>query len=48
MTAIAQCGEARKRHGRGRYSLWTGDLGLAVYLWVCVTGEPRFPGIDVF
>jgi hypothetical protein len=33
MTAIAQCAEARKDFGRGRYSLWTGDLGLAIYLW---------------
>ena len=33
--------------GRGRYSLWTGDPGLAVYLWHCTTGEPRFPTIDV-
>ena len=48
MTAIDQCHEARRRHGRGRYSLWTGDAGLAVYLWDCVTGEPRFPTVDVF
>ena len=33
---------------RGRYSLWTGDVGLAIYLWDCITGEPRFPTIDVF
>ena len=48
MTAIAQCGEARDRFGRGRYSLWTGDIGLAVYLWDCLTAEARFPTIDVF
>jgi lantibiotic modifying enzyme len=36
MTAITQ------------YSLWTGDVGLAIYLWDCITGEPRFPTIDVF
>jgi hypothetical protein len=47
-TAISQCREARKKFGRGRYSLWTGDVGLAVYLWDCLTGEPRFPTIDVF
>ena len=40
--------EARAHFGRGRYSLWTGDIGLAVYLWDCVKGEPRFPTIDVF
>ncbi len=48
MTAIEQCREARRQYGRGRYSLWTGDIGLAVYLWDCMTGEPRFPGVDVF
>ena len=35
-------------HGMGRYTLWTGDPGLAVYLWDCITAEPRFPTIDVF
>jgi hypothetical protein len=47
MTAIAQCNEARQQFGCGRYSLWTGDIGLAVYLWDCLTLEPRFPTIDV-
>ncbi len=48
MTAIAQSREARKEFGRGRYSLWTGDVGLALYLWDCLTGAPCFPTIDVF
>jgi hypothetical protein len=48
MTAITQCREARATHGRGRYSLWTGDLGLAVYLSDCISGEPAFPTVDVF
>jgi hypothetical protein len=48
MTAIAQCRDARDELGRGRYSLWTGDIGLAVYLWDCLSGEPRFPTVDVF
>ena len=48
MTAIAQCREARKGLGRGRYSLWRGDVGLAVYLWDCLTGVPRFPTVDIF
>lgn len=47
MTAIRQCQEARTHFGRGRYSLWTGDVGLAIYLWDCLTTEPRFPTIDV-
>ena len=48
MTAISQCREARLRYGRGRYSLWTGDLGLAVYLRDCLSGEPAFPTVDIF
>ncbi len=48
MTAIAQCREARLQYGKGRYSLWTGDIGLAVYLRDCLTKEPRFPTVDVF
>jgi hypothetical protein len=48
MTAIAQCREARAQLGRGRYTLWTGDIGLAVYLWDCLRAEPRFPTIDIF
>jgi hypothetical protein len=48
MTAIAQCREAREQLGRGRYSLWTGDLGLAIYLRDCLTSAPRFPTVDIF
>lgn len=48
MTAIAQCREARGELGRGRYSLWTGDVGLAIYLSDCLTGAPCFPTVDVF
>ena len=48
MTAIAQCRDARAALGRGRFSLWTGDVGLAIYLWDCITAEPRFPTVDVF
>jgi hypothetical protein len=47
MHAIAQLRAATQEHGRGRYSLWTGDPGLAVCLWGCITGEPVFPGLDV-
>jgi hypothetical protein len=47
MMAIAQYRQARDQFGRGRYSLWTGDIGLVIYLWDCLTTEPRFPTIDV-
>ena len=46
MTAIAQARAARREHGQGRYSLWTGDLGLACYLWDCLGGAARFPTVD--
>lgn len=48
MTSIAQCREARAGVGRGRFSLWTGDVGLAIYLCDCITAEPNFPTIDIF
>ena len=48
MTAIVQYRGSQVAVGRGRYSLWTGDVGLAIYLWDCITGEPHFPTIDVF
>ena len=47
-TAIAQCREDRMQLGRGRYSLWTGDVGVAIYLWHCLTQTPHFPSVDVF
>ncbi|MFQ6022594.1 MAG: LanC-like protein [Acidiferrobacterales bacterium] len=46
--AIAQCAQAREAYGQGRYSLWTGDLGLAVYLWDCMNEQASFPSIDIF
>ena len=48
MTAIVQYRGSQMAVGRGRYSLWTGDIGFAIYLWDCITAEPRFPTIDVF
>lgn len=48
MQAIAQCDAARTAFGRGRYSLWTGDIGLAIYLRDCIAAEALFPTIDVF
>lgn len=48
MHGIAQTAGERAKHGQGQYSLWTGDLGFAIYLWDCLTGAPRFPTLDVF
>jgi hypothetical protein len=46
--AGAQVAGARRRHGRGRYSLWTGDLGTAVYLHHCLAGTSHLPTLDTF
>ena len=48
MTSIVQWRATQVAVDRGRYSLWTGDVGLAVYFWDCIKGEPRFPTLDVF
>jgi hypothetical protein len=45
MHAAAQVERSRSEDGRGRYTLWTGDLGTAVYLADCTDGggEPPLP-----
>jgi len=48
MNAIDQYRSAKELYGQGRYTLWTGDLGTAVYLSDCINGEANFPTIDVF
>jgi hypothetical protein len=45
MHAIGQSERAAVQ-GR-RHSLWTGDLGLALYLADCIEGRARFPTLDV-
>jgi hypothetical protein len=46
--AAEQVELARSRHGRGRHSLWTGDLGVACVMWNCIAGDDRFPTLDHF
>lgn len=48
MHAIGQAESWREKYGQRKYSLWTGDLGLAVYLWDCIDGNAKFPIVDVF
>ncbi len=43
MHAIEQVERAREQYGRGRYSLWTGDLGTALYLADCIDGIGVLP-----
>jgi hypothetical protein len=47
MHAIAQNEAEVARYRMRRHSLWTGDLGLALYLNACVAGDARFPVLDV-
>jgi len=47
--AIEQSQKARLRYGQGRYTLWTGDAGLAIYLYHCLyPDEAAIPGLDLF
>jgi hypothetical protein len=46
--ALAQVEAARAELGRGRYTLYTGDVGAAVFAQSCLDVDPRFPTIDVW
>lgn len=47
--AIEQCQTDRQHYGQGRYTLWTGDAGLAIYLHHCLFPEiAAIPGLDLF
>jgi lantibiotic modifying enzyme len=48
MHSAAQVKEARARYGCGRYSLWTGDPGTAVYLQQCLTATAELPTIELW
>ena len=48
MHGMGQTQEDALRYGQLRYSLWTGDLGFAIYLWDCLRAEVQFPTLDVF
>lgn len=44
--ALGQVRRLRERRGRGRYSLWTGDLGVALYLADCLEARTAYPLLD--
>ena len=46
MHAASQVAAGRRADGRGRYTLWTGDVGAALYLMQCLAADGRFPTID--
>ena len=45
MHALAQVEARRERHGHGRYSLWTGDIGAALYAMQCIDGREGVPSL---
>jgi lantibiotic modifying enzyme len=46
--ALGQVERARERRGRGRYSLWTGDVGVALYAADCIDGRSAYPILDTW
>ena len=41
--ALEQVERARAERGRGRYSLWTGDLGVALFAADCLDARSAYP-----
>jgi hypothetical protein len=48
MHAIEQVTRQNETFGRGRYTLWTGDLGVALYVRACLDSAAGFPTIAGF
>ncbi len=48
MHAIRQVEQEREKVGRGRYSLFTGDIGVALFLRHLLDGDDRFPTMGPF
>jgi hypothetical protein len=43
MDAIAEIARRREANGRGRYTLFTGDIGVALLLRSCLAADAGFP-----
>ena len=48
MHALRQSETEALRQGELRFTVWSGDLGLALYLSSCLRADPAFPTLDVF
>lgn len=48
MHAVEQVEQMRSTYGRGRYTLWTGDIGTALYLWSCISATAAMPTLDAY
>ena len=45
--AVHALGQVERR-GEGRYSLWTGDVGVALFAADCIEGVGRYPILDAW
>jgi hypothetical protein len=45
--ALGQVERLRAANGRGRYALWTGDLGTALFAAACLDLDARYPILDI-
>jgi hypothetical protein len=48
MHAIEQAERGKALHGQRKFSLWTGDLGLAIFLLDCIHATDAMPMLEVF
>ena len=48
MHAITQNERFTREYGARKFSLWTGDAGLAIYLWHCINETALLPTMDEF
>ena len=46
MHAVEQVQRFADRTGQTRHSLWTGDIGVALFVWGCIAGDARYPMLD--
>jgi lantibiotic modifying enzyme len=46
MHALEQVSRLRAERGRGRYSLWTGDVGVALFAADCIDARSAYPVLD--
>src|SRR5204862_396637 len=47
-TVPVLCRALEERRGEGRYSLWTGDVGVALFAADCIEGVGRYPILDAW
>jgi lantibiotic modifying enzyme len=45
--ALGQAARLRAANSRGRYSLWTGDVGTALFAAACLDQDARYPILDI-